>query len=503
MARVKLCHLYTIAYRQEHLETKNEGYEILDNLKNERSDWREYWPIRRFLLTEKLDEECYYGFFSPRFYEKTGLTYADVAAFVHTAPADVEVVTFSPQVDIGAFFANVFIGGELADPGFLDTCQTCARVAGIDADLCKLFMDSRTTVFSNYFLARPSFWRRWLAACEPFFAVAEGPDSELRRALVHKTSYREGVERKVFVVEGMVSLLLTTDRSIRVLPYDSFKLGWSAQLHHHRHEAIVCDALKMALREQGHEEYAQAYYSIADSIINDTFRKPTEQRPLMKQTPAHDLYNDTILEMLPQNCKTVVEVGCMRGSLTRAYLARNPACQWTGIDIDPDNVAIAAGVCQRALCRDIETMAEAEFAQFAAADAWVFGDTLEHLRDPWVVLARIRNYLPARGVVVASIPNAQHWSFQARVNAGLFRYEDDGLFDRTHLRFFTRTTILEMFRDAGYRVDQAVSRNLSSPDAAKYIGPIRAMAQASGVDPDIAERDAMAFQYVVRAMPAA
>lgn len=221
----------------------------------------------------------------------------------------------------------------------------------------------------------------------------------------------------------------------------------------------------------------------------------------MKQTPAHDLYNDSILELLPPNCNRVVEVGCMRGSLAKAYQARYPNCHWVGIDIDPDNAEMAKAVCQEVFCQDIETIGEPELASFAKADAWVFGDTLEHLRDPWKVLKRILPYLPDHGVIVASIPNAQHWFFQSRVNAGLFRYEDDGLFDRTHLRFFTRTTIFEMFQDSGYVIEQAVARNIVTADTAKYIPHIRGMAQASGYDPDLAEQEAMALQYVVRAKP--
>ena len=491
--------IYTIAYLPEHFDNLEEGYLALDNRANARADWMEYWPVRQLLLSTELDADTYYGFFSPRFKEKTGLSSAAVLDFIRKAPVESDVITFSPQVDIGAFFQNVFVGGELADPGFLETSQQCADAAGLSIDLRTLFMDSRCTVFSNYFVAKPAFWRKWLQVCESFFAIAEGPETPLQKALLHQTAYREGVHRKVFVVEGIVSLLLAINPAIQVCTYNPFKLGWSTQLSRFNNEAVICDALKTAVRENRHEEYVLAYHAMADKVINQVFKRTPEKPPLMKQTPAHDLYNETILEMIPNPCNRVVEVGCMRGTLTRAYLARNASCQWTGIDIDPENAAIAAAVCYKTLCRDIETMDEAEFASVANADAWIFGDTLEHLRDPWAVLSRIRRYLPSEGVVIASIPNAQHWSFQARVNAGQFRYEDEGLFDRTHLRFFTRTTIFEMFEKAGYQVESAVSRIIHSPDAAKYMAPIRAMAQASGIDPDVAEQDAMAFQYVVRA----
>lgn len=491
--------VYSIAYSQQCIADLEAGYRVLDNLANPRPDWREYWPIRNFLLTHPLEEGAWYGFFSPRFREKTGLSYEQMRAFVAAAGADADVVTFSPQVDIGAFFPNVFVGGEMADPGFLAASQALAERIGLQVSLRDLVMDSRTTVFSNFVVARPAYWRQWLALCEKLYALAESDDAgdPLGAQLRHQTRYREGVERKVFVMEGMASLLLTLDADLRVRPYDPFSLGWSAQLSRFKQEAIVCDALKTAIRVHGHPAYAETFEQIRQQVLRSAFGRP-QDKP-MKQTPAHDLYNDTILQMLPPGLKRVAEVGCMRGTLARVYGEKNPDCEWIGMDIDPDNVEAARAVCRHTLCCDIETVPTADLMQWGAIDAWVFGDILEHLRDPWALLSRIRATLSPNGVVVASIPNAQHWSFQARLNAGQFRYEDEGLFDRTHLRFFTRTTILEMFLNAGYRIDQAVSRIIHSPDAEKYLPHIRAMASASGLDPDTAATDALAFQYVVKA----
>ncbi len=223
----------------------------------------------------------------------------------------------------------------------------------------------------------------------------------------------------------------------------------------------------------------------------------------MQQTPAYDQYNETLLDLIPENLRAITEIGCMRGTLAEAYRAKNPDCHWVGIDIDPDNIRLARSHCQAVYCRDIEQISETELIRWSRTDAWVFGDTLEHLQDPWKVLARIRQHMPDTGYVIASIPNAQHWSFQARLNIGLFRYENDGLFDRTHLRFFTRTTLFELFESTGFRIEQAVSRVFNFPGAETYIPHIRAMAAASQYDPNLAEADAIPYQYVVRAVPAA
>jgi hypothetical protein len=105
-------------------------------------------------------------------------------------------------------------------------------------------------------------------------------------------------------------------------------------------------------------------------------------------------------------------------------------------------------------------------------------------------------------VIVACIPNAQHWSVQARLNCGAFWYEDQGLLDRTHLRWFTRITIIELFQSTGYHIVEGHSRVADEPARQNVIPSIRAMAVATGSDPQIAENDSLALQYVVKAVAA-
>ena len=85
-------------------------------------------------------------------------------------------------------------------------------------------------------------------------------------------------------------------------------------------------------------------------------------------------------------------------------------------------------------------------------DCWIFGDTLEHHKLPWRVLKLIRANMPADGSIVACIPNAQYWSILGRLSVGDFRYEDNGLLDRTHLRWLTRQTTIEIFDGAGFTI---------------------------------------------------
>lgn len=261
-----LC-LYHIAYSKETLAAAPPGFGILNNLDTDRSDWREYWPIRKFLLEESLNENGYYGFFSPRFKEKTGLGHAAVSEFVRAAGADTDVVLFSPQPDMGAFFLNIFEQEELFQPGFIAASEAFLAAAGMPLQLAGLLMDSRQLVFSNYFVARPRFWREWLTWNEKLFALCEESDSALKQSLVFATAYPGAVQRKVFLMERMASLLLTTQPQWKVRAYNTFACAWSAsRLNQFKSEAVMSDALKMALKEQGFDEYRQAFAALRDKL---------------------------------------------------------------------------------------------------------------------------------------------------------------------------------------------------------------------------------------------
>jgi SAM-dependent methyltransferase len=225
---------------------------------------------------------------------------------------------------------------------------------------------------------------------------------------------------------------------------------------------------------------------------------------LMKQTPAHSVVNRDLLALMPkasEGCRHVVEVGCMHGALAAAYRAANPGTRYTGIDIDADYAAEAAAHCDTALAGDIEHFDEQAFEVLFPSDCWVFGDCLEHLRDPWRLVRRIRERIAPGGCLVACIPNGQHWSVQMRLATGLFRYEDSGLLDRTHIRWFTRTTMLEMWQQAGWRVETGIARRISATPPAELMHGIRAIARAAGSDPEQAAADAEVFQYLFKVVP--
>lgn len=217
----------------------------------------------------------------------------------------------------------------------------------------------------------------------------------------------------------------------------------------------------------------------------------------MEQTPIHENHNPDLLRFIPVESKKLIEIGCSSGALAREFKKISPQAHYVGIDIDSGYAHKAQRYCNETLALNIEDVSDDFWISMRERDCWIFGDTLEHLKNPWMILKKIHEYLPNNGSVVACIPNAQHWSLQVRLNIGDFRYESEGLLDKTHLRWFTRQTIIELFDGAGFLIQDGYPRIVDEPRD-KYLPVIAEMAKLTGVDPQMAISDALPIQYVVR-----
>jgi 2-polyprenyl-3-methyl-5-hydroxy-6-metoxy-1,4-benzoquinol methylase len=107
---------------------------------------------------------------------------------------------------------------------------------------------------------------------------------------------------------------------------------------------------------------------------------------------------------------------------------------------------------------DIEALEGLPFSP-EAFDYIIAGDVLEHLKDPWKVLEGLRMFLKGEGFIIASIPNVRNWRvIKDLVFKGEWRYVEAGILDDTHLRFFTKKTIMDMFTNCGYHMVSILPR---------------------------------------------
>jgi hypothetical protein len=263
--------IFQIFYNEATRGALDPGFIPLDNLANERPDWREYWPMRSFLLNEAMDENEFIGFFSPKFGQKTGLSAASVHAFVDAHANSADVVLFSPFFDQIALYWNIFEQGMNHHPGSFETYQQVTTLISPGIDLRAITTDSRNTVFSNFFVAKPRFWRAWLGANETIFALAERNDSPLAKQLNEVVKYgKESLPSKIFVMERMATLLLAIDRTWRVAVHDPMRTPLDNLFRSHGFHLLCMDALKIAATAGHSPHYREAYRTIREQISRDT-----------------------------------------------------------------------------------------------------------------------------------------------------------------------------------------------------------------------------------------
>jgi SAM-dependent methyltransferase len=212
-----------------------------------------------------------------------------------------------------------------------------------------------------------------------------------------------------------------------------------------------------------------------------------------------DFANPELLEKIPLNAATILDVGCAQGALGADYLRRNPRARVLGIDLDPIAAATAAARIGEVFCGDVEAN-PMPFDVPEGIDCIVYGDVLEHMVDPWKLLAAQVPYLKPDGTVVVCMPNVEHWTMVAKLLAGSFDYEDMGLLDRTHLRWFTPRTMATALQDAGLYLSDCTPRPAPlRAQGRQFIDALSPGLQAIGVDPAEFANRAMTLQYIWRA----
>lgn len=256
------------------------------------------------------------------------------------------------------------------------------------------------------------------------------------------------------------------------------------------------------------EQWLYAYNVFCQKWDPDNFKKSIHNfyqgsAKNMDQMRAHNLINNELMAMIPEDVRRIIDVGCMHGQMANVYKKAHPVVNYVGIDIDPDYVELAKQHCDLAFAADVENMTESQWDALFPSDCWILDDCLKYLRDPWTVLHRIRDRIDPDGCILVCMSNAQHWEVQARLLSGQLFYENGGFIDRTHIHFFTRTTMLDMFFRTNWSVVQGFSKTLEhlTPDASVVSG-LRQMALACGTDPDIAVSDALPLQYMFKLAPA-
>ncbi|HKP98312.1 MAG TPA: class I SAM-dependent methyltransferase [Fibrobacteria bacterium] len=198
-----------------------------------------------------------------------------------------------------------------------------------------------------------------------------------------------------------------------------------------------------------------------------------------------------ILSLVPAKPRRVLDLGCATGEMGR-YLADTFGAEVWGVEYDGAMAQVARPKLRDVWRADLNKDSLSAFPHGEAYDLIVCGDVLEHLVDPWRVLRDAAGLLRSGGHIVASLPNIGH--FTTLMHLALLRewpYRDRGIHDRTHLRFFTRRNLIQLYRQAGLEVE-AEKRNLRLWESGS---PVDGLARLADFPPF---RSFVTFQYIHR-----
>lgn len=167
---------------------------------------------------------------------------------------------------------------------------------------------------------------------------------------------------------------------------------------------------------------------------------------------------DDLIGLIPKSCGecNILEIGCGNGATLHKLKQLGVAKTTTGVELFPtkDNYY---SVIDHIFLENVESILFPS-AMYNSFDVVIMGDVIEHLVDPWSALKKVSNLLKSDGLILLSIPNIRYYlALKSIIINGDFKYEETGILDKTHLRFFCRKNVLELLDSAGLKAETITS----------------------------------------------
>jgi SAM-dependent methyltransferase len=175
---------------------------------------------------------------------------------------------------------------------------------------------------------------------------------------------------------------------------------------------------------------------------------------MIDRAAGYETERQDVQAHVPLDAASILELGCSAGALGAALKRRASPRTVTivGVEVDPGYAATAAERLDRVVLADAEGFLAGPAPPEAPFDCLVAADVLEHLVDPWKALRRAVELVRPGGKVIVSLPNVLFFGALLRlVRERRWPRDDEGVFDATHLRWFSRTDAEDLLRDASLR----------------------------------------------------
>lgn len=217
----------------------------------------------------------------------------------------------------------------------------------------------------------------------------------------------------------------------------------------------------------------------------------------------HDNARIEIASFVNEPPGLVLDVGCGGGATGRVLKQKFPGIRVIGIESNPNAAAHARTVLDEVIGEPIDLAPVPQTVRDEPISLVLLLDVLEHLYDPWRSLIKIRSWLTPATRVLASVPNIRNLVTLDDLAAGRWEYGPNGVLDITHVRFFTKSSLRELFEDTGYDVLDMVP--IFRPETVDHYilerqpGRLKTRNLSIGFRDREDLEDLYAFQYVVEA----
>lgn len=249
-------------------------------------------------------------------------------------------------------------------------------------------------------------------------------------------------------------------------------------------------------------------YNDGSEMWKDTFfvgRKPErtsqkiEENHIYKreiEENSEDSLSKIIRHISPNS--SVLELGPATGYLTR-FMTEEKGCVVDCVEISPEMAKEAERFCNRMEVRDLDIIELKDFFQEETYDYVILADVLEHLRKGERTLRSCRKLLKKSGHCIVSIPNIAHASIIGELLKGRFDYRDEGLLDRSHIRFFTCSSIQRLLNECGFGIEkiEAVVKLPEDTETGDSLMNLPIDLQRA----ILSNPDTLAYQYVIVCSP--
>ena len=191
--------------------------------------------------------------------------------------------------------------------------------------------------------------------------------------------------------------------------------------------------------------------------MNINLLKPISDLKTKSKINYYDHIRDDLIPLVSGCPERILDIGCGKGYTARLFKERFQAKYVAGIEIDPEAAEIARHTIDDVYVINLDEK-PIPF-QANTFDLIILADIIEHLREPEKLLSQIHKIIKTEGQVIVCIPNVRNWRILwMLVLKSEWKYENEGIMDKTHLRFYTKKSATRLFSESGFIIERYNSR---------------------------------------------